>query len=492
MAKDGHVVPRDGAQDPVELMLRAVRTRALQSALLAALPMSACSPPGMVPKAMPSKPTERPPLQPSVAPPPIAVPERVQCDTNSNFPVNATNLQPIVPVDYLALRSASGIPDQGGPENWTQTQFEVLSQRGTPCSSAPAGSTCLKQVERHPVNFTNPQCLQICREISVVTTRAGDVRRWATAKELREFLAPIDTVDEALLLVQAEHYNVSCEAESTQARRNERGYEVYATRLTSTCSPMITTGYWLLVSFTGEVSEISSEERSRSEACVGRMPAGLAPTTPASKGDECAAFLAQSAYLEAASVLAFERLAEELAHHGAPLALVEAARRASVEEARHTRQVGALARAFGASELAEPALATLPVRSLESIALENAVEGCVRETFGAMVGAFQAVRAADSRVQRSMGSIADDELGHASLSFAVHAWLMPQLAEPARARIDAALREAIAQLASNVAAAQPETRMERELGLPSVVEARALLSQLQRDLWVDLLERPRC
>src|SRR4051812_2815570 len=100
---------RERAQkrDPVELMLRSARRRALRSALMAALPVTAwaCHPPGLVPKAMPVRPTVRPPLQPSVAPPQVSVQENVLCDEQGTFPVSAHNLKPIVPVDYLALRS---------------------------------------------------------------------------------------------------------------------------------------------------------------------------------------------------------------------------------------------------------------------------------------------------------------------------------------------------------------------------------------------------
>ena len=115
---------------------------------------------------MPVRPTGPLPLQPSVAPPQVAVQENVLCDVEGTFPVSAHNLKPIVPVDYLALRSASGVPNQGNTQDWTQTEFEVLSQWGTPCSSAPAGSSCQQQVERHPATLTNPTCLQTCREIS--------------------------------------------------------------------------------------------------------------------------------------------------------------------------------------------------------------------------------------------------------------------------------------------------------------------------------------
>lgn len=482
---------RERDPDPVELMLRVARRRALQSALMATLPLSAwgCHPsPQLVPKAMPSSPTVRPPMEPSVAPPEVAVVERVQCD-ESGFPVSAHNLKPILAVDYLAVRSASGIPNQGAAQDWTQTQFEVLSQRGDPCSSAPAGSTCKRQIEHHPAGFDNPQCLQTCREVSLVSTRGGEVRRWATAAELREFLAPIDTVDEALMLVQAEHYNVSCEAETTQARRMPQGYEVYATKMTSMCAPIIIMGYWLRVSDTGEVSELSSEERSRSEACVGRMPQGLGACEPSVVEDARASFLAQSAYLESASVLAFRRLAHELSEHGAPAHLIHAALRASDEEVRHAREVGELARAYGASAPSEPSLAFAGRRGLEEIAMENAIEGCVRETYGAMVGAFQALRARDARVRDVMEPIAEEELGHAALSHQVHAWLMERLDGEARARVAAAMSLAIARLKGHGPLRAVETTMELSLGLPSPLEAQTVLRQLDRDLWQPLLQR---
>ncbi|NIS36796.1 MAG: ferritin-like domain-containing protein, partial [Actinobacteria bacterium] len=45
-----------------------------------------------------------------------------------------------------------------------------------------------------------------------------------------------------------------------------------------------------------------------------------------------------------------------------------------------------------------PVIEDAPVRTAYEIALENAVEGCVRETFGALVGAHQALRASDPSI----------------------------------------------------------------------------------------------
>ena len=58
---------------------------------------------------------------------------------------------------------------------------------------------------------------------------------------------------------------------------------------------------------------------------------------PAREGDGAGAFLAWAASLESASVVAFERLADELAAHGAPATLAAARRRA--EDVRDAARV---------------------------------------------------------------------------------------------------------------------------------------------------------
>ena len=90
------------------------------------------------------------------------------------------------------------------------------------------------------------------------------------------------------------------------------------------------------------------------------------------------------AALEAASVPAFERLSAELALHGAPSALVARALEARDDERRHAALVVALARRYGA-ERGAVRRSALPLRSLRAVAEENGVEGCVHETFAALL-----------------------------------------------------------------------------------------------------------
>jgi hypothetical protein len=220
--------------------------------------------------------------------------------------------------------------------------------------------------------------------------------------------------------------------------------------------------------------------------CVtGRRPEGLAPLAPDARGaattDAVARCLAEMAWLEAASVPAFERLSRELEAHGAPRRLQTAARRAAGDEVRHARAMGALAARAGAL-VGEPRVEEREVRSLEDIAIENAIEGCVRETFGAAVAAVQAKRAGDGRFRHAMKTIAREEASHAQLSWAVAAWIDGQLDDGARARVKAA-RDRAADGLLRETAVEPETAIAQRLGVPTAVEARAMLQSLRASLW---------
>jgi hypothetical protein len=216
-------------------------------------------------------------------------------------------------------------------------------------------------------------------------------------------------------------------------------------------------------------------------ACTfGRRPEGLddaacAGPTPAAR------FWAHAAYLEAASVDAFQRLARELAAHGAPRRLIMASLRAARDEIRHARVTGSFAARAGAA-VPECRVPTGEVRSLGAIALENAVEGCVRETFGAAVAMIQAERAGDVQVRRAMKRIARDETRHAELSWAVARWIEPQLDADTRHRVREAQAKAVAALVGE-AGHEPDARLTERLGVPDASQARAVLAELEAALW---------
>jgi hypothetical protein len=209
----------------------------------------------------------------------------------------------------------------------------------------------------------------------------------------------------------------------------------------------------------------------------GRHPEGLLAGRVEAR---CAlgALFAEMAWLEAASVPAFLRLADELKAHGAPDALVRAARRAAGEEVRHTRAMEALARRHGAS-VAAVELAPFAERSLEAMLLENAREGCVRETYGAVVAGWQARNAGDTQVRAELGRIAGDELRHAELAWAVEAWAAERLTAAERQRVREAMHDEFLTLERLVEQEEPEAVLVEQAGLPSRDAARQLLRGLQ-------------
>jgi len=213
--------------------------------------------------------------------------------------------------------------------------------------------------------------------------------------------------------------------------------------------------------------------------CTGRRPEALAASDWAPGQSEVAGYLARAAHLEAASVPAFEQLAEELGEHAAPAGLVARARRAARDEVRHARVMAALARRFGGT--AAPAVVgPRRARPLEALALENAVEGCVRETFGAVTATWQARAAGDARVRAVMARIATDETRHAELALAIAGWVEPRLDDAARARVTNARRAAADGLAHELRGEPPAALAV--LGLPGPAVAASLLASMRRDL----------
>jgi len=80
-------------------------------------------------------------------------------------------------------------------------------------------------------------------------------------------------------------------------------------------------------------------------------------------------------------------------------------------------------------------------RSLVDMAIENAVEGCVRESAGAIAAMQQARGTTDRQLSTMLSSIAIDEQRHADLAWAVHAWLSTRLTSAERAQLRTAMRD---------------------------------------------------
>jgi hypothetical protein len=180
-----------------------------------------------------------------------------------------------------------------------------------------------------------------------------------------------------------------------------------------------------------------------------------------------AAWLARAAFLEAASVDAFRLLRRDLAALGAPRRLLRAASRAARDEKRHARRMRSLARRSGQTPPPASRVTATTLPTLEAMATENAVEGCVREAFGALIACYQAARATDRELAAAMRRIAVDEARHAALALRIDAWARPRLDRKARARMDLAHEEAVNELLHEM---ETSVAPRARLGLPDPCE----------------------
>jgi len=211
----------------------------------------------------------------------------------------------------------------------------------------------------------------------------------------------------------------------------------------------------------------------------GRRPAGLRRERAACGASSVGAYLAALAFEEDASVTAFERMRAELVTMRAPRELVVAASRAARDEVRHARVMTRLARGRG-GRVAKACVRRVGARDATAIAAENAAEGCVRETFGALLAKWQGSHAEDAELRRAFAKIARDEARHAALSWALARWIEPQLDAEGRARVASARARAVRSLAE--AFDEPDASLARDAGLPTASQSRALLAAMTREL----------
>ena len=205
---------------------------------------------------------------------------------------------------------------------------------------------------------------------------------------------------------------------------------------------------------------------------------GVVTVNPSTQPTSIGSHYAALAELEASSVYAFVGLARDLRRHGAPPRLVEAALRAAQDEARHAHLAVVLARAWGGTP--RPAPRDLqPDRDLPALCVDNAVDGCIRETFGAAIAAHQAENARDPFIRSIMTSIARDEQRHAALAAAIDRWARPRLSAPQRRALEALARREARRLAASQRDAPGA--VVKLAGFPTTTVARALARGLEQE-----------
>jgi hypothetical protein len=377
-------------------------------------------------------------------------------------PTYLEDLQPVPTVDAIEL--------------WAS---RFLRRTAAPCTRATNAADCERRFAQLPLEpqFALGQVVQVIWDYHLRATAGDQVLRVGTLDELRAFLGAIDSLGDAQLWVASQDYSLLCG--ESGARLAADGSEVLAFTHQG-CDGR--TRNLLHVSANGVITTLDRfVERSPDPGCiVGRRPEGLRQS-PNDLRASLGAFFAGSAALEAGSVPAFRRLARELARHGAPRSLAARALAAAGDEVRHARVVGELARSFGGSAQRWSAAPGV-VRDLEAVALENAVEGCVRETYGALVAQHQQRWARDARIRAVYRRIAVDETRHAELSWAVARWAEPRLPPAARRRVQDARSAAVSELEASVQST-PAAPHDAVAGLPPPDLGAALASKLDGALW---------
>lgn len=209
--------------------------------------------------------------------------------------------------------------------------------------------------------------------------------------------------------------------------------------ITSACAPVVTEIVEVKVGKDGFIEELRRAIGStEGGVCIGRIPPGelnIVRENADCYGEGLGKMFARHAAFEAASVVAFEHLQRELLYYQAPRSIIEKIVTAANDERRHAQQVSALAEQYGAQSDTFT-VDTGNVRSLFDIALDNLKEGCVGETWGALVGLYQAENAQDTSIRKTMKSIAEDEVGHAALSWEIHNWLITKLSIAERDKLE--------------------------------------------------------
>jgi len=220
-------------------------------------------------------------------------------------------------------------------------------------------------------------------------------------------------------------------------------------------------------------------------AVPGRMPNGLHlkndSMTTQSSVNVLGQYLVDMTAMETAAITAFHYLSLELEAYDAPQALIARAREAVIEEARHAEMAAQLAAAYDL-DMKEVTVDAFTLRPLYQIALENAVEGCINETFAAACGLWQSELAQHDVFRMAIGDITEDELGHAALSWDIHQWVMPQLSQVEQERIRVAQAEAVDNLVNDFKQ-ESNPVLQQAFGLPTKDDAARLFAELKDSVW---------
>ena len=375
-------------------------------------------------------------------------------------------------------------------DSWSGQNGETT---GTLCASAKDRAACLAKAQGFRVlPPSREQCASQyaasqytsfdCSTSYILYTRGDAIGIARTNDEIKALISTFDTLGEVMWAAENAGYTRSCSGsydntpDSEYRATPDGGWDL--TLVNGECEQEL---FKVLVhvDYAGNITILSKEGLGKRASCpvAGRRPTGLRSGPLAANARPIGEHFASMATLEAASVTAFRRLHRQLAAHGAPRELLARVRQAARDEIRHARATSALARKYGVTPAAPEIATEAAAPSLLDIALENAREGCVRETYGALVAQLQKHRAADEDVRAVMVAVADEETEHAALSWDIAEWIETQLGETDRALLVAERRAAFVQLASELTHESSDD-VRHVSGVPAARDALRMLEGL--------------
>lgn len=282
--------------------------------------------------------------------------------------------------------------------------------------------------------------------------------RWLSAADVIAKAVPIDSPQKALLVAWVSGFHGVWTIDWTDGKASYGsvddghvravggGYEVavgtstYDQECGGNESRETVTNHRVIV-FVDRAGNVRERERVATHSYKVADPCHPMGRRPEDFVDVSASGWARAMHHEAESVRAFERLARELAHYDAPIELLEAARRAAREEIDHAQRCATMA-----NTTVTIACDDLPIRPLVEVAIDNAREGCVGESYAALAAIMQARTEGDPIARAHLIAIATDELGHAALSHAIADWIDAQLSPADRAIVAVTRAAALADL----------------------------------------------
>ncbi len=384
--------------------------------------------------------------------------------------------------EYAPFTPAAGVDGVAIANLNERTQ--TIAPIGAPCKTAKDVAACNTKVKQRLADTATTTGWSVgggqagSTTYLGVVTRGDDVQTITTLANLQAAIAPIHTTEQALSMAYLAGHYPSCT--SGNVRTDADGFTVRA--VDGGCGgPEYE--YTYKVTTDGTVTETSHDKIGDGNPnCVeGRRPAGLDVAPSAGWLRSVSEHLREVAFMETAAIWAFDELCADLKRVGAPLSLQARAAQAREDEVAHACIMHAELQRRGLT----PRTSVAPpprTQSLLELARLNATEGCVRETYGALLANHQGAYATDPALRRAFTRIARDEAEHAELSLDLGAWLDTQLSADERAEVARAKADAVIALFEECARLDASKEVREEAGMPTARVAQMMLSGLCRAL----------